>query len=67
MNNIGVSLPKAAADEALASGRLVLLDREHGSRFGQPPQVAIVAVHRQDEPLVPAGRWFFDRLGGRTC
>ena len=57
------SLPEPAAAEDLASGRLVRLDRESGSPFGQFPQISIVAVHRQDEPLGPAGRWLFDRFG----
>jgi len=57
------SLPEPAAAEDLASGRLVRLARERESASGFSRQVAIVAVHRQDEPLGPAGRWLFERLG----
>jgi DNA-binding transcriptional LysR family regulator len=57
------SLPEAAAAEDLASGRLVRLGHERGSPLGQSPRISIVAAHRRDEPLGPAGRWLFDRLG----
>ena len=60
------SLPDAAAAAELASGRLVRLEHERGSPFGQSRQILIVAVHRQDEPLGPAGRWLFKRLGAAS-
>jgi DNA-binding transcriptional LysR family regulator len=55
------SLPRAVVAEDLASGRLVHLER--GTRFEPQTKVAIVAVHRLDEPLGPAGKWLFERLG----
>ncbi len=57
------SLPEATVAEDLASGRLVRLGHERGSPLGQSPRISIVAAHRRDEPLGPAGRWLFDRLG----
>jgi len=57
------SLPEAAAAEDLANGRLVRLNHAPGSSFRQSSRVLIVAGHLRDEPLGPAGRWLFDRLG----
>ncbi|HEV2560231.1 MAG TPA: LysR family transcriptional regulator [Microvirga sp.] len=57
------SLPEPTAAEDLASGRLVRISVERQGAFGQSQRFPIVAAHRQDEPLGPAGRWLFERLG----
>ena len=60
------SLPASLAEGDLAAKRLVRLSGTGGSRFRQVFQFSVIVAHRRDEPLGPAGRWLFDRLGHRT-
>ncbi|WGD29650.1 LysR family transcriptional regulator [Ancylobacter sp. WKF20] len=59
------SLPLPLVAEDLAGGRLVGLDFAEEMSARRETRFAIAAVHRQDEPLGPAGRWLFERLGER--
>ncbi len=57
------SLPLPQVAEDLAAGRLVRLAFAEEMSARAVTHLPIAAVHRQDEPLGPAGRWLFERLG----
>ncbi len=59
------SLPGPVVAEDLAAGRLCRLSFTDERSARSPTRLPIAVVHRQDEPLGPAGLWLFERLGER--
>jgi DNA-binding transcriptional LysR family regulator len=55
------SLPQTLVEDDLASGRLVKLPIKSDG-FQRVVSLRLVAAHRRDEPLGPAGRWLLARL-----
>lgn len=56
------SMPRHMVEDDLAAGRLVLLYPGQWDGSERMPRLDMVAAHRKDHILGPAGRWMLERL-----